>query len=165
MKRTNLFHLHGLLRFDVGTAKSGRLDRSKEAPDGVVLTEHDYFDFFNAPNSMFNYTFLFLLREYSCLFVGSSMTDDNIRRLLYYSSSERRRHLLAEGEDEDEADRRALRHFAILEHSSGVQDQLIESSLASLGVTPLWLDRYSELPTRLGHIYEATDTTWEAVFK
>jgi hypothetical protein len=170
-KRTSLFHLHGLLRFDVGIGKERRLDRSKEAPDGVVLTEHDYFDFFNSPNSMFNYTFLYLLREYSCLFIGTSMTDDNIRRLLHYSFAERRRHLLAEGEEEADADQRSLRHFVVLEHSSESEDRLIESSLAGLGVAVLWLDKkysdldkYSDLPRHLAAVYEEPSRSWDAVF-
>ena len=76
----NVYHMHGLLRFD----KKARRPRS-EAADAVVLTEQDYFDFFNDPTSLFNYTFLYLLREFSCLFIGLSMQDENIRRLLHYS--------------------------------------------------------------------------------
>src|SRR6185437_9069910 len=53
----SLYHMHGHLRFDEMAG-----DLTKEAPDAVVLTEQDYFDFFNNPNSMFNYTFLYLLR-------------------------------------------------------------------------------------------------------
>lgn len=55
--------MHGLLRFD-----EKRDDRGKEAQDRVVITEQDYYDFFNDPTSIFNYTSLHLLREHSCLF-------------------------------------------------------------------------------------------------
>jgi hypothetical protein len=60
--RISVYHMHGYLRFD---RKAGK--RTKEAADSVVLTEQDYFDFFNDPTSLFNYTFLYLLREYPCV--------------------------------------------------------------------------------------------------
>jgi hypothetical protein len=82
--KISVYYMHGFLRFD---SKAGNL--RKEAHDKLVLSEHEYFDFFNNPNSLFNYTFLHLLREHSCLFIGLSMQDDNIRRLLYYSAKER----------------------------------------------------------------------------
>ncbi len=63
--KISIYHMHGFLRFD--RAKG---DLSKEAPDAVVLTEQDYFDFFNQPTSLFNYTFLYLLREHPCCFIG-----------------------------------------------------------------------------------------------
>ncbi|HEU0079649.1 MAG TPA: SIR2 family protein [Longimicrobiaceae bacterium] len=58
-------------------------DLEDEAPDVRVFTEQEYFDFFNRPTSIYNYTFLHLLREFPCLFIGLSLKDDNIRRLLH----------------------------------------------------------------------------------
>ena len=58
--KISVYHMHGLLRFDNKAKQS-----EKEAADAVVLTEQDYFNFFNEPMSLFNYTFLYLLREYS----------------------------------------------------------------------------------------------------
>lgn len=78
--------MHGFLRFDQAAR-----DLSKNAPDAAVLTEQDYFEFFNDPMSLFNYTFMYLLREPPCLFIGLSMQDENIRRLLYFSRMERMR--------------------------------------------------------------------------
>ena len=40
---------------------------------------------------MYTYTLLHMFREYRCLFIGLSMTDENIRRLLHYSKDEERR--------------------------------------------------------------------------
>ncbi len=61
--RINLYYMHGFLRFD-----SKAQDAEKEAFDKLVLTEQEYFNFFNSPTSIFNYTFLYILREYSCRF-------------------------------------------------------------------------------------------------
>jgi len=57
-EKINLYYMHGFLRFD-----SKANDPEKEAFDKLVLSEQEYFDFFNSPTSLFNYTFLYLLRQ------------------------------------------------------------------------------------------------------
>lgn len=91
-RRINIYHLHGYLRFD---KKAGE---PRKETDKITLTEQDYFDVFNDPTSIFNYTFLHLLREWTCLFIGLSMQDENVRRLLHYSAKERMESLMAEGQ-------------------------------------------------------------------
>jgi hypothetical protein len=73
----SVYHIHGYL------------PPTREPAERVVLTETDYFDVFAEPLGAFTYTFLYLLREFSCIFIGLSMRDDNLRRLLYYSARER----------------------------------------------------------------------------
>jgi SIR2-like domain len=48
--KINLYYMHGFLRFD-----SKAQDAEKEAFDKLVLTEQEYFNFFNSPTSIFNY--------------------------------------------------------------------------------------------------------------
>jgi len=157
--KINVYHMHGFLRFDryIG-------DRTKEAPDIRVFTEQEYFDFFNQPNSIFNYTFLYLLREYSCLFIGLSMNDDNIRRLLHYSKAEREDSFEREGVSQPE-EREIIRHFAILPDWTAPEiNHLTEASLKRLGTRVLWVSDFSEIPERLGEMYEATEARWRDVF-
>lgn len=158
--KINIYHMHGYLRFD-----QSRGDPTKEAPDAAVLTEQDYFDFFNQPTSLFNYTFLYLLREFPCCFIGLSMQDDNIRRLLHYSKLEQYQALRREGVDDPAKLRRELtRHFTIL-HRTGQPDvdQAIEQSLLPLGVTVLWVTDFAAIPSQLGELYEAGDDDWTSV--
>ena len=152
--------MHGFLRFD-----QGRGDLTKEAPDAVVLTKQDYFDFFNQPTSLFNYTFLYLLREFPCCFIGLSMRDDNIRWLLHYSKLERYQALQHEGVVNASALRLKLaRHFAVLGHSSQrVIDEAIEQALRPLGVRVLWVDDFAALPAQLSALYGSADE-WKAAF-
>jgi len=82
--RIPIYYLHGLIRFDKDVEEA-----HKHAADLRVFTEQEFFDFFNNPNGLFSYTFLYLLREFSCVFLGMSLRDDNIRRLLHYSRKER----------------------------------------------------------------------------
>jgi hypothetical protein len=157
--RINMYHMHGYLHFAKQEKDVAR--QAREAPEAVVLTEQDYYDFFNKPNSMFNYTFLYLLREYSCLFIGLSMDDENIRRLLHYSKLERIRALkkkLGKAVSTEKLREMALRHFAILARS-GVRavDRARQDTLRPLGVSVVWVDRqFKELPRVLGNVYDTS---------
>ncbi|SRR6266540_6785306 len=159
-ERTNVYHMHGFLRFDEKAE-----DLSKNAPDAVVLTEQDYFDFFGDPTSLFNYTFLYLLREWSCLFVGLSMQDENIRRLLHFSYEEWVRGFENEGLMPDVARQKSLRHFAILPLIDVPRaHRAVEDSLRRLGTSVLWIKDYEELRTQLQEVYEAAGSNWDLVF-
>jgi SIR2-like domain len=160
-ERTNIYHMHGFLRFD---RKAN--DPAKEAADAVVLTEQDYFNFFGDPSSLFNYTFLYLLREWSCLFVGLSMQDENIRRLLHFSKRERVRGFENEGRlNPDEIRQEVQRHFAILKRSSAPRlDRAVEESLRPLGTSVLWINDHAELEPRLRDLYKAAGSHWDLVF-
>ncbi len=175
--RINLYHMHGFLRFD--TRKKDRVEEALEeeqkalaVPDAIILTEQDYYDFFNEPNSMFNYTFLYLLREHSCLFIGLSMDDENIRRLLHYSKRERIEALkkkLGNTVSQKKLREMAIRHFAILARSGNEEvDQARQDTLLPLGVTVLWVDkRFKELPQLLGDVYNynCNEDAWGKVYK
>jgi hypothetical protein len=155
--RIPIYHMHGLVPFY--TTKS----EETSAPEQLVMTEQQYFDFFNRPNSVFNYTFLYLLREYNCLFIGMSMRDDNIRRLLHYSTSERRGY--KQTVKEGVAPKTALRHFAILRRSGhGNLDKLTETSLRGIGTRVLWVRDFSEIPARLRSLYEGAGDHWANVY-
>ena len=158
--KINIYYMHGFLRFD---ARAG--ERNAEASDKLVLAEQEYFDFFNNPTGLFNYTFLHLLREHSCLFVGLSMQDDNIRRLLHYSCKERVAALRDEGKDLGSASEIARRHFAILlEPREPLTQSAIEQALLRLGVRTLWISSFEQIPERLGEMYAAGGGRWEAVY-
>jgi hypothetical protein len=154
--RTPIYHIHGLVRF----YRSDGQDDDEATP--CVFTEGQYYDFFNRPNSIFNYTFLYLLREFNCLFIGMSMTDENIRRLLHYSTSERRQRPVEKG-GVTSTDKVALRHFAILKRSVSAKiDELTAVSLKHLGTHVLWIDDFAEIPERLADVYGKE--SWREVY-
>lgn len=153
--RIPVYHMHGLLKFerDSRTADEDAMH--------CVFTEAEYFDFFNRPNSVFNYTFLYLLREFNCLFIGMSMNDENIRRLLHYSTAEKRE--LAAVQGQIDLERKALRHFAILKRSEAPRlDELTDVALRRLGTRVLWINDFQEIPQRLGFVY--SQPAWAGVF-
>jgi hypothetical protein len=166
--KLNIYHMHGFIRFDRKAGQAG-----KEAPDQLVLTEQDYFEAFNNPTRIFNYTFLFLLREYTALFVGTSMNDQNLRRLLYYSNAERleaRRAASAAPhaypQEETQQAQPVPRHIALLprpQHS--VVADAFEASLGALGVQVLWLNSdFSDLAAIFEQIYESEGGAWSTVY-
>jgi len=184
-ERINVYHIHGYLHFDMrhedqSRDKPERGKQARDAPDAVVLTEQDYYDFYNNPNSLFNYTFLYLLREYSCLFIGLSMDDENIRRLLHYSKRER---MLALEERKgkpieavkglkkrkqyvEELRAECARHVAILGRNKSEEvDRALEATLRPLGVSVAWVDEaFKGLPKKLGSLYNAAGGKWEDVY-
>src|SRR3954470_20519176 len=161
--RIPVYYVHGFIRFDTDTE-----DMQSGAADLRVLTEQEFFNFFNNPNGMFNYSFLHLLREHPCLFIGMSMKDDNVRRLLYYSKKERKAAYMTEGKSEADAERKSVRHFAILKRPAGGGDLADATciSLKRLGVTVLWVDDHEEIHDRLRDLYESTSPAprWKEVF-
>ena len=159
--RINMYHVHGFFQFRIEEQTP-----DKEAPDIRVFTEHDYFDFFNRPNSFFNYTLLFTLRQHNTLFIGMSLKDENIRRLLHYSRQEMRESYEKEGVPKDEAEKESIRHYAILMHSgTDSLTKITEKSLLRLGVRVLWVNDFNEIPKRLGEMYESLrGARWSDVY-
>jgi len=153
----NSYHMHGYLHFN-----PKEKSQERDAVDSVVLTEQDYYDFFNKPNSLFNYTFLHLLREYSCLGIGLSMQDENIRRLFHYSKLERMQALAnKKGVSMEELremkpliEREIKRHFVILKRDENPQmNQATTDTLGALGVNVLWVDEHFDVPVLLEKLY------------
>ena len=76
-----------------------------------------------------------------------SLNDDNLRRLLFYSKFERERSGRQEGEHRIG---KGPRHFAILgkpDEASNLFD-FTETTLAALGVRPLWIDEFTNIPKK-----------------
>jgi len=156
--RISVYHVHGYLQFlklpQVRDAKRAvRRNQLFEASDLLTFAETDYFDVFDQPGSIFNYTFRFLLREYSMLFIGLSMKDINLRRMLHYSIAELRRSYRDEtGKRLPQS--RERRHFAIL-NSRGVASPMrdyVERDLARFGVRPLWVAGFERIPEVLDRL-------------
>lgn len=159
--RINVYYPHGFLDFDTACID----DLSKEAPDRLVLAEGDYFDFFNRPTELFTYTLLTLLREHTCVFVGMSMQDDNLRRLLHYSFQERLLSYRVEGHDDLKSETRSIRHFALMLRSKNAYvAKWNQQSLTALGVSPVVFDDFAEIPDLFRSVYQSTGEDWNSVW-
>jgi hypothetical protein len=140
-----IYHVHGFL-----TRTEAITPQQKQA---LVFSEEAYHSQFVDPYLWTNIRQLTMLRNNVCLFVGCSMTDPNVRRLLEITHNKKQ----------------TIRHYAILHNhwadeeaklSTGlkplakIMKGLEENSLNKLGVFPIWIDNYDEIPEILRKIGE-----------
>jgi len=154
-----VYHPHGLIHFDPSRFD----DLDEEAPDLMVFTEQEYFDFFGRAFAVFSYTMLSLLREHSFVFVGTALKDDNLRRLLHYNFQERED--AAKRRDRMKRPGRLLRHFLIACRCGNKPvDEAAQLAHERIGVRTIWLKEWGELPNFLGGLYAEEQSDWESVY-
>jgi hypothetical protein len=129
---TILFHPHGFI--------TQSMDREELVQASIMFSEEDYHSLYSNPYSWANLIQLSLLINYTCLFVGVSFTDPNLRRLLDVCLSLKVTH----------------HHYAIMRSPAfalptadkplGKQIKVAtEGDLRSLCVEPIWVRRYEEV--------------------
>jgi hypothetical protein len=144
--KVSLYHLHGYLQV--------RRNPGNEASDRLVISEEDYLERNDNPYSWANVILHWALREYPVIFVGCSLTDELVRRALRRSCTERRRDLMAKNPRKRPKEEEWRRQFAVMKLNPDHQiNTAINSSLAALGVWPLWVEDYeSSLVARIRHL-------------
>lgn len=133
-----IYHVHGYL------PRKGRITKNNK----IVFSEDTYHNLFIDPFSWSNLILLNKLSQNTCLFLGLSMTDPNLRRLL------------------DIANRRnpsnSLNHFIIKDKPQRINKKeedrlplfLIERDFNELGLNTIWIEDFKEIPdilTRIGN--------------
>lgn len=143
----NIYHVHGYL------------PKEKEyAPTlgtTLVFSEEDYHELYRDVYSWSNLTQLNAFRETTCLFVGCSLEDPNLRRLLdvYRRSCDEPRHYailkrktLNGTEELQELFPDRLQKYR--ETDDNIRDHFFES----IGVNVIWVDSYDKIPGVLKQI-------------
>lgn len=145
-----VYHVHGYL--SIFSEAGGRDDRPSPP---LVIAENDYFRTFYNPYGFTDSVAAKFFRERTCLFIGSSMIDMNLRRFLFYAASE------------DRPPAGLPDHFAILHRGDALEDAFRESVLLSYGVKTIWIDRYGKIDGILGRVYGSAagmdPDNWEAL--
>lgn len=144
----HICHVHGLLAHD---AKPDEIHI-----DDIIFSEEQYHKMYNDPFHWSNMKQVITLRENTCLFIGCSLTDPNMRRLLDIAQNES-----------------VFKHYAIMKkeeikiplhndiHAKAsriYKDFYIQnrtSYFKSLGVHIIWVDDYDEIPTVLETIIKS----------
>jgi hypothetical protein len=124
----------------------------------LVFSEESYFSLQSDHYSWANFEQLKLLRETTCLLLGLSGTDPNLRRLLDidFRQSKRAKHylclrrltvadLLVSGGNTSV-------RTTVAQHFLNVHHNFLEHSFADLGVNVIWVDEYTELPSLLASV-------------
>jgi len=144
-----IYHVHGFLPQD----KKGYDNLTKSL---LVFSEEGYHKLMLEPYNWANITQLNYMINNTCVFIGLSMTDPNMRRLLEIAAQKRT----------DIKD--TCRHYAIMRRFTidsseksnaiksfeNVNDALQESFYKELGVNIIWFDEYNEIPGILKNLKE-----------
>ncbi len=135
--RLSIFHVHGFL-----PQGNNEYDENLE----LIFSEEDYHRVYRDAYAWSNIVQLNYLREHTCLFIGCSLTDPNLRRLLDVATrnNEKPRHFAI------------LRRNSILE-TSGINPDALktyeridlnlrEKCYAAMGINIIWIDEYKDIP-------------------
>jgi len=142
-----IYHVHGFLP----QSKDQYEDLGKSL---LVFSEEGYHKLMVEPYHWANITQLNYMINNTCVFIGLSMTDPNMRRLLEIAARKR--------DDLNEE----CKHYAIMKRFKitntklskainkfeSVNDLLQEAFFKELGVNILWIDDYKEIPNLLKKI-------------
>lgn len=150
----------------------GHLGREHSRDEWIVLTEHEYHTEYLNPYSWSNIQQLSAFRDTTCLFVGLSMSDPNLRRLLdaarSVGSAKRHYAIMCRTSVEDvssfvlggwksrgagrpsNADLERVNRR--MELAAMVVDANLDHSLNELGVRVIWCSSFEEIPRKIDEI-------------
>ena len=125
----------------------------------MVFSEEGYHKLFLEPYNWANMIQLNYLINNTCIFIGLSMTDPNLRRLLEIAAQksldieERLKHYVILKRTEFNDDKNFVRDDKIVKFER-IYEALQESFFAELGLNIIWIDNFSEIPNLLKKIKE-----------
>ena len=130
-----IYHPHGYLPYEVNSHNSSV----------VVLSEEHYHNIYNNPYNWANLVQLTHFCQNTCLFIGISFRDPNVRRLLDLAN--------------DRMQTNGVRHFAVMKRQHAARkkvstfvDYLTQINLRLLGVEVVWVNDYREIASVLDTI-------------
>jgi SIR2-like protein len=131
-----IFHPHGFLPRN-----------NHSSSPAIILSEDDYHELYMSLYSWANLIQLNLLLTSNVLFIGCSLKDPNIRRLLDVckKTGSAQKYFAVMKRPDYESEKRwfsTLRSFQI---ASEVEEPLLRDR----GVIPIWVDKYSDIPSLL----------------
>lgn len=143
----NIYHVHGYL--------PQKEEPASDSDSMLVFSEEDYHELYRNVYSWSNLTQLNAFRETTCLFVGCSLEDPNLRRLLdvYRKSCNEPRHfaILTRKTLKETIDIEA-RFPGLLDEYREIDDNIRDHYFESIGINVIWIDCYDEIPTVLEQI-------------
>lgn len=142
-----IYHVHGFLPQE----KENYENLTKSL---LVFSEEGYHKLMIEPYNWANISQLNYMINNTCLFIGLSMTDPNMRRLLEIAAQKRTEN---DGECQHYAIMRRFKtkdseEVESIKSFERVNESLQESFFKELGVNVLWIDEFSEIPILLKQI-------------
>ena len=141
-----IYHVHGFLPHEIK-------DDEQLSKSLLVFSEEGYHSLLLNPYSWQNIIQLNFLRESTCVMVGLSINDSNLRRLLAISASnsEYPRHFVILPRTVFDYSSSTVREDAYYSFTN-VNEELREKSYQELGLNTIWADGIDEVPRILAHL-------------
>jgi hypothetical protein len=140
--RLSIYHVHGYMPKNMQDISGNECN--------IVFSEEDYHKVYRDAYCWSNIAQLNYLRENTCVFIGCSLTDPNVRRLLDVAArnGEEPRHfaimkkesIFNDNEINEKLDNK------IVELYKNIDDSIRESFFATLGLNIIWVRDYNEIP-------------------
>ena len=142
-----IYHVHGFLPQE-------KEDYDNLTRSLLVFSEEGYHKLMLEPYNWANISQLNYMINNTCVFIGLSMTDPNMRRLLEIAAQKKI-------DNNEECQHYAIMRRFTIEDSSGndsiksferVNESLQEAFFKELGVNIIWVDKFDEIPSLLKQI-------------
>ena len=137
--RLNIYHVHGFLpSVWQGAGRETHL----------IFSEEDYHRVYRDAFSWSNLTQLNAFRDNTCLFIGCSLTDPNLRRLLDVAArnKESPRHYVILRKNKIEMEDQSQHSKKLLSVYQRIDDNIREGFFRELGLNIIWVDSYQDIP-------------------
>lgn len=146
--KLNVYHVHGYLPSDYTEISS---------EPNLIFSEEDYHRVYRDAYSWSNLTQLNALRENTCLFIGCSLTDPNLRRILDVAArnGETPRHFafLKKNKIRKQNNNEAVNEN-VMEIYQKIDDNIQAAYYKKLGLNIIWIDDFKEIPDILNGFLE-----------
>lgn len=146
--KLNVYHVHGFLPSDISNFSN---------EPNLVFSEEDYHRVYRDSFSWSNLAQLSALRENTCLFIGCSLKDPNLRRMLDAAArnDESPRHYAFLRKKKISNKRNGENvNKDILELYQKIDDNIQAAYYKKLGLNIIWIDEFDEIPEILNTFLE-----------
>ena len=143
----NIYHVHGYLPQD---------NNILSTDVNLIFSEEDYHRVYRDAYSWSNLTQLNSFRDSTCLFIGCSLTDPNLRRLLDVASrsGEMARHFAFMKKNSFSSNGTGTVDKNIIQMYQRIDDNIREAYYRQLGLNIIWINDYKEIPKMLLELLE-----------
>jgi NAD-dependent SIR2 family protein deacetylase len=140
----SIYHVHGFL------PSNYNFDDIQDY--NLVFSEEDYHKVYRDAYCWSNIVQLNAFRDSTCLFIGCSLTDPNMRRLLDVAarSEEKPRHFAIM--KRKEVTLKSSINKEMLEQYYNIDQNIREGYYQSLGINIIWIDEFNEIPEILNSL-------------
>lgn len=148
-----IYHVHGYIPKDLDLKKSKEITQDMD----LIFSEAGYHRMYSSPYHWSNLIQISTLRDNTCIMIGLSLDDPNLRRLLEIAQtgSNAPKHFaflkrisIEEFSEENKSKETLSLHMSFLERHHNLQELMF----SELGINIIWFEEFEELSQLLGQL-------------